>query len=62
MRNTALAAWLVRAVTTGVWGNPAFVTDSSGFGWKYDNTSGELWVNSALVDMSNNSYTIYGYQ
>ncbi|HTB21152.1 MAG TPA: type II secretion system protein [bacterium] len=50
------------AVTTGVWSNPAFATDSTGFGWKYDNTSGELWVNSALLDMSSNSYTIYGYQ
>jgi type IV pilus assembly protein PilA len=50
------------AVTTGIWSAPAFVSTSSGQGWKYDNTSGELWVNSELLDMSNNSYTIYGYQ
>jgi len=49
-------------VCTGVWSNPAFVTTSVGVGWKYDNTSGAVWVNSEMLDMSNNSYTIYGYQ
>jgi type IV pilus assembly protein PilA len=49
-------------VTTGTWGAPAFVSTSVGLGWKYDNTAGEMWVNSKLLDMSNNSYTIYGYQ
>jgi prepilin-type N-terminal cleavage/methylation domain-containing protein len=49
-------------ITTGIWSSPAFVTTSSGQGWKYDNTAGELWVNSELIDMSGNSYTIYGFQ
>ncbi|MGH7441959.1 MAG: hypothetical protein ACREKE_04715, partial [bacterium] len=49
-------------VTTGTWGSPAFASDSSGSGWKYDNTAGSIWVNSELIDMENNSYTIYGYQ
>ncbi len=50
-------------VTTGVWYAPPFAsTTSDGEGWKYDNTSGAVWVNSALLDMEANSYTIYGYQ
>jgi type IV pilus assembly protein PilA len=49
-------------ITTGIWSSPAFVSTSSGQGWKYDNTAGEVWVNSALIDMSGNSYTIYGFQ
>src|SRR5665213_561875 len=49
-------------VCTGLWSSPAFVTTSVGVGWKYDNTSGAVWVNSEMIDMSNNSYTIYGYQ
>jgi type IV pilus assembly protein PilA len=50
------------AITTGIWSNPAFVATSVGQGWKYDNTAGEVWVNSKLIDMSGNSYTIYGFQ
>ncbi len=50
-------------VTTGVWYAPPFASATSdGEGWKYDNTSGAVWVNSALLDMEANSYTIYGYQ
>ena len=49
-------------VTTGTWGSPAFPGDSTGAGWKYDNTAGSIWVNSELLDMEDNSYTIYGYQ
>jgi type IV pilus assembly protein PilA len=49
-------------VTTGIWSSPAFVATSTGQGWKYDNTAGEMWVNSKLIDMSGNSYTIYGFQ
>ncbi|MGH7441960.1 MAG: type II secretion system protein [bacterium] len=49
-------------VTTGNWGAPAFVASTAGAGWKYDNTNGSMWVNSELLDMEDNSYTIYGYQ
>ena len=49
-------------VTTGTWQGPAFVNNSTGAGWKYDNTAGSVWVNSSMVDMSGNSYTVYGFQ
>jgi prepilin-type N-terminal cleavage/methylation domain-containing protein len=53
-----------RAVTTGTWSSPAFPTNSTGMGWKYDNSTqgGSVWVNSELFDMSDNSYTTFGYQ
>ena len=58
------------AVTSGSWATPAFLTASGGYGWKYDgpnttntnNASGVVWVNSEMVDMSNLSYTVYGFQ
>jgi hypothetical protein len=46
----------------------AFVNTSAGRGWKYDasttviSNSGVVWVNSEMVDMSNISYTTYGFQ
>jgi len=49
-------------VTTSSFSGVAFVNTSSGQGWKYDNSAGNLWVNSTMVDMSGNSYTVYGYQ
>lgn len=39
---------------------PAF--SATGKGWKYDSTEGKHWVNSTLLDMNNNVYTVYGYQ
>jgi prepilin-type N-terminal cleavage/methylation domain-containing protein len=61
---------LSNAVTIGTWSSPAFMATSGGYGWKYDgsNTSGSnypngtVWVNSELVDMSDISYTVYGFQ
>jgi prepilin-type N-terminal cleavage/methylation domain-containing protein len=52
------------SVTTGTWASPAFPTNSTGLGWKYDNSNqgGSVWVNSELFDMSDNSYTTFGYQ
>ena len=35
---------------------------STGKGWRYDSMEGRIWVNSNLLDMSNNFYTTYGYQ
>lgn len=55
---TSLAA----NVTIGVFGTPAFVATSAGVGWKYDNTGGNVWVNSTELDMSAKSYTVYGYE
>ncbi|HTB33233.1 MAG TPA: type II secretion system protein [bacterium] len=57
-------------VTTGNWISPGFLNVSAGYGWKYDapntlNTngaSGVVWVNSEMKDMSNLSYTVYGFQ
>lgn len=49
-------------VTTGTWNSPAFVATSVGKGWKYNNTSGDVWVNSQLLDMAGKSYTIYGLE
>jgi prepilin-type N-terminal cleavage/methylation domain-containing protein len=70
-QNTINGAWTTggpgvgssaNGVITGIWSSPVFVVTSSGQGWKYDNIAGEVWVNSELLDMSTNSYTIYGYQ
>jgi prepilin-type N-terminal cleavage/methylation domain-containing protein len=49
-------------VFTGTWASPAFAATSAGQGWKYDSSTGSVWVNSALVDMSDNSYTTFGFQ
>ena len=61
-------------VTSGNWGGystfPGFMNTSGGYGWKYDspntlNTNsptGVVWVNSEMMDMSNLSYTVYGFQ
>jgi prepilin-type N-terminal cleavage/methylation domain-containing protein len=49
-------------VTTGVWSSPGFASTSVGQGWKYDNTIGAVWVNSAMVDMTGNPYTEFGFQ
>lgn len=49
-------------VVIGQWATPAFVGTSAGVGWKYDNSGGNVWVNSTLLDMSAKSYTIYGYE
>ena len=56
-------------VTSGIWSAPQFLATSGGYGWKYDGpttasnlASGVVWVNSEMYDMSNLSYTIYGFQ
>ena len=48
--------------TYGNWAVPGFSAGSSGKGWKYNNGSGDVWVNSGMLDMSGNSYTVYGFQ
>jgi prepilin-type N-terminal cleavage/methylation domain-containing protein len=40
----------------------ATLTTSAGKAWRYDNSSGNFWVNSAMRDMSNKSYTVYGFE
>lgn len=49
-------------VTTGTWYAPAFASSSAGQGWKYDSTIGAVWVNSGMVDMTDNAYTTFGFQ
>ena len=69
-RGPGFAGAQSNGVTTGTWNSPAFLRTSGGFGWKYDasdpinvnNASGQIWVNSEMVDMSNRSYTTYGFQ
>ncbi len=39
----------------------AFTNLSTGQGWRYDNISGAVWVNSDMMDMNFNSYTLFGY-
>ena len=46
--------------TWGVAGATGFLATSKG--WRYDSLEGRIWVNSSLLDMSNNVYTVYGYQ
>jgi prepilin-type N-terminal cleavage/methylation domain-containing protein len=56
-------------VTSGSWATPGF-TNASTYGWKFDSpntasnsgATGAVWVNSKMVDMSNVSYTTYGFQ
>jgi prepilin-type N-terminal cleavage/methylation domain-containing protein len=56
-------------VTSGSWASPSF-TNAASFGWKYDGpttssnstATGVVWVNSNQQDMSNLSYTVYGFQ
>jgi prepilin-type N-terminal cleavage/methylation domain-containing protein len=31
-------------------------------GWRYDNISGNIWVNSSLKDFGGGSYTLFGYE
>jgi general secretion pathway protein G len=50
------------AVTTGTHSAPAFAATSSGKGWKYNNSTGHVWVNSRLSDMAGKSYTVYGME
>jgi prepilin-type N-terminal cleavage/methylation domain-containing protein len=33
----------------------------NGYGWRYDNITGNVWVNNLLPDSSNTPYTTYGY-
>lgn len=52
-------------VAVALWSSaPSLATNSTsaGKGWRYDNTSGNFWVNSSMVDMTNKSYTIYGFE
>ena len=35
---------------------------AAGKGWRYDSGEGRIWVNSNLLDMTNQIYTTYGYQ
>jgi prepilin-type N-terminal cleavage/methylation domain-containing protein len=49
-------------VTTGTYNVPAFVTDGTGQGWKYNNLTGWVWVNSGQIDMAGTSYTSYGLE
>jgi len=53
---------LADSVTNGTYSSPAFVTDGTGHGWKYEQMLGWLWVNSAQVDMAGMSYTNFGLQ
>lgn len=49
------------AAGTGTyWGSPVWAV--TGKGWRYDSIEGRIWVNSNLLDMNSNSYTVYGYQ
>jgi type IV pilus assembly protein PilA len=48
---------LTANVLQSTWG-----TVATGKGWRYDSVEGRIWVNSNLLDMSNNFYTTYGYQ
>jgi prepilin-type N-terminal cleavage/methylation domain-containing protein len=50
------------SVYPGTHSSPAFVATSVGKGWKYNNTDGNLWVNSTQVDMAGKSYTMFGYE
>jgi prepilin-type N-terminal cleavage/methylation domain-containing protein len=56
------------SITAGSYSSPVFLNTSAGVGWKYDasttviSNSGVVWVNSEMVDMSNISYTTYGFQ
>jgi general secretion pathway protein G len=49
-------------VTAGTFFVPAFVSDGTGRGWKYDNMTGWVWVNSSQIDMAGISYTSYGLE
>ena len=52
-------------VTSGTHGGATSFTlpaAASGKGWRYDNTSGNVWVNSAHLDMAGKSYTLFGYE
>jgi hypothetical protein len=53
---TAASVW------SGNWNTPGFATTSVGVGWKYNNTDGNFWVNSEMLDMAGKSYTIYGFE
>ena len=63
-------ATTANTVAYGTWSATAFASTAGGRGWKYDapttasnaTASGVVWVNSELVDMSNLSYTVYGFQ
>ena len=48
--------------TYGNWTTPAFAASSLGKGWKYNSSSGDVWVNSAMKDMAGKSYTVYGLE
>lgn len=48
------------SVTLSTWGG--FVATSDGKGWRYNSGSGDVWVNSSLLDMAGKSYTIYGLE
>ena len=41
---------------------PDAPTDAYGVQWLYSSLSGNLWVNSSLLDMKGESYTTYGYE
>jgi prepilin-type N-terminal cleavage/methylation domain-containing protein len=49
-------------VTVGTWDTPAFASNSAGFGWRYNSSDGNVWVNSKMLDMNGKSYTIYGFE
>ena len=49
-------------VTIGNFTSPAFTSDGTGVGWKYNLDDGSFWVNSKMVDMQGKSYTMYGYE
>ena len=51
---------VVSQVVQATW--PAAGFPNTGKGWRYDSLEGRIWVNSNLLDMSNNIYTTYGYQ
>lgn len=52
------------AVHAGTFDTPAFTapTAASGKGWKYNNSLGYVWVNSAHLDMAGKSYTLFGFE
>lgn len=50
-------------VTSGTFSSPVFDSaGNGGKGWKYENTTGFVWVNSAQKDMAGKSYTLFGYE
>jgi type IV pilus assembly protein PilA len=39
-----------------------FATNADGLGWRFDHDTMGLWVNSGLLDLKDDPYSIYGYE